>query len=164
MDKWEKFWKSEKKSSLPDEFFQTEYQVNNKEKALDYIESLTKNAAQRNWITPTEFPCCPKEISSTPLNDYLDNLQKGRLFSKNQYGQSKIINFGLSKDKNSIIIQCFDTENSVKGWYIVKITFEHNLFIHTTCNSCFTDKGAEKYYTLALGKEWTGKDVVDDYC
>ena len=24
--------------------------------------------------------------------------------------------------------------------------------------------GAEKYLTLALGREWTGGDVMDDYC
>lgn len=28
MDKWEKFWKNEKKSSLPDDFFKTNYQEN----------------------------------------------------------------------------------------------------------------------------------------
>ena len=165
MDKWEKFWKNEKKSSLPDDFFKTEYQENDsEEEILDYIESLTVGAVQRNWQTPSEFPCCPTEISDTPLEDYLKNLQIGKIFSKNQYGQSEIIKFGLSKDKYSIVVQCLDAENPVKSWYIAKITFENNLFVHTADTSCFTEEGAEKYYVLALGEEWTGGDVFDDYC
>lgn len=103
-------------------------------------------------------------ISSNPLEDYLKNLQIGKIFSKNQYGQSKIIKFGLSKNRNSIVVQCFDVKNNIKSWYIVKITFENNLFIHTTYTSCFTNEGAEKYYIIALGEEWTGGDVFDDFC
>lgn len=165
MDKWEKFWKNEKKSSLPDDFFQMNYQEDNDEEEVpDYIESLTTGAVQRNWRTPTEFPCCPAKISDAPLEDYLKNLQIGKIFCKHQYGQSEIVKFGLAKDKNSIVIQCFDAKNSVKGWYIVKITFENNLFVHTSDTSCFTDDGADKYYILALGEEWTGGDVFDDYC
>ena len=163
MDKWEKFWKSEKKSALSDEFFNTDNQKDADE-IPDYIESLTKGAIQRNWQTPTELLCCPKKISNTPLEDYLKNLQIGKTFCKNQYGKSEITNFDSSKDKNSIVVQCFDAENSIKGWYIIKITFENNLFVHTIYTSCFTDEGAKKYYMLALGKEWTGGDVFEDFC
>ncbi len=162
MDKWRKVWKNEKKSALPDEFFNTDNQKGEDE-IPDYVESLTAGAVQRNWRTPTEFPCCPSKISSTPLEDYLKKLQIGKIFSKNQYGQSEIVKFSLSKEKNSIAVQCFDA-NSSKEWYIDKITFENNLFVHTAYTSCFTDEGAEKYYTLALGEEWTGGDVFDDYC
>ena len=165
MDKWEKFWKNEKKSSLPDDFFKTNYQENdNEEEIPDYIESLTRGAAQRNWRTPTEFPYCPQKISNTPLEDYLKNLQIGKIFCKHQYGQSEVVKFGLSKDKKSIVVQCFDAENPVKSWYIAKITFENDLFVHTAYTSCFTEEGAETYYILALGEEWTGGDVFDDYC
>ena len=164
-DKWENFWRNEKKSSLPDDFFKTEYQENDKEEeTFDCIESLTTGAVQRNWRTPTEFLCCPVKISDAPLDDYLKNLQIGKIFCKHQYGQSEIIKFGLSKNKNSIVVQCFDAENPVKSWYIAKITFENNLFVHTAYTSCFTEEGAEKYYTLALGEEWTDGDVFDDYC
>lgn len=70
-------------------FFKMNYQDDYKERTSDYTKSLTVTAAQRNWRTPTEFPCCPKMISSNPLEDYLKNLQIGKIFSKNQYGQSK---------------------------------------------------------------------------
>lgn len=165
MDKWERFWKGERKSALPNSFFEeSNQQCDDTEEAPDYITSLTANAVQRNWRTPTKFLCCPQKISTEPLADYLKNLEDGDIFCTHQYGQSEIIKFGLSKDKNSIIVQCFDAKNSIKNWYIAKITFENNLFVHTAYTSCFTEEGAEKYYTLALGEEWSGGDVLDDFC
>lgn len=109
------------------------------------------------------FLACPTEISDTPLEDYLKNLQIGKIFSKNQYGQSEIIKFGLSKDKNTIVVQTCN-ESGVKNLCIAKIIFENNLFVHINDGSYFSDDGADKYYTLALGEEWTGGDVFDDYC
>lgn len=164
-DKWEKFWKSERKSSLPEKLFQENYKKDDcAEESCDYTKSLTKNAVQRNWMTPSQFVCCPKEISNTPLDDYLSNLHNGKIFCKHQYGQLEIIKFSLSKDNNSIIIRCFNKERNIKSFYVAKITFENNLFVHTSVGSYFTDEGAEKYYTLALGEEWSGSDVLDDYC
>ncbi len=165
MDKWEKFWKSdENKNSLPDDFFKkNDEKYDYTEEKYEYTKSLTENAIQRNWITPTQFLCCPQKISNTPLNDYLNNLQIDKIFSNNQYGQSKIVKFGMSKDKKTIVVQTY-TEGGVKNLYIAKITFENNLFVHTNGGSYFSDEGAEKYYTLALGEEWTGGEVLDDYC
>lgn len=162
IDKREKIWKNEKKNALPDNFFNADNQEDD-ERNPDYIESLTVGAVQRNWRTPAEFPCCPQSIGDNPLEDYLKNLQIGKIFSKNQYGQSKIIQFGLSKDKNTIAVQTY-TEGGVKSLFVAKITFENNLFVHTNGGSYFSDEGADKYYTLALGEEWTGGDVFDDYC
>ena len=28
----------------------------------------------------------------------------------------------------------------------------------------FHEDGSQKYFTLAIGEEWTGGDVFDDYC
>lgn len=39
-------------------------------------ESLTPNAMQRYWRTPTEFPLCPSEVGDRPLTTYLNNLKK----------------------------------------------------------------------------------------
>lgn len=149
---------------LPAEFYNDDItEDDDNEKELNYLESLTPNAVQRNWITPTEFLCCPQKISDTPLEDYYNNLKIGKIFCKNQYWKSEIIKFGLSIDKNSLVVQC-NSENSVKAWFINVVTFENNLFVHTPYKSCFTNEGAEKYYTIALGKEWTGGDVFDDFC
>ena len=48
-------------------------------------ESLTPNAMQRYWRTPTEFPLCPSEVGDRPLTTYLNNLKKGAVITKNQY-------------------------------------------------------------------------------
>lgn len=86
------------------------YQEDDDEEEIpDYIESLTTGAVQRNWRTPTEFLCCPAKISDAPLEDYL-KIYKLENFCKHQYGQSEIVKFGLSKDKNSMVIQCFDAK------------------------------------------------------
>lgn len=169
MDKWKKIWRNEKKSALPDKFFEMEHKTNyqenqNEEEIPDYIESLTTGAVQRNWRTPTEFLCCPKEISDTPLEDYLKKLQIGKVFCKNQYGQSEIEKFSLSKDKKAIIVQSYDSENQIKNFFVAKITYENKIFVHSNIGSYFEKDGAEKYYTLALGEEWTGGEVFDDYC
>ena len=50
------------------------------------------------------------------------------------------------------------------GFCLTCITFENGKFIHTNEGSYFDERGAEKYMTLALGREWTGGDVIDDYC
>lgn len=41
------------------------------------------------------------------------------------------------------------------------ITLENGKYLFT---AFFTEDGANKYYTLSLGKEWTGGDVMEDYC
>lgn len=39
-------------------------------------QSLTANAMQRNWYTPTEFPLCPSKIEDRPLIAYLKNMKR----------------------------------------------------------------------------------------
>lgn len=163
MANWD-FLKPDKRA-LPDEYYD-DYSANedDEEVVYDYFESLTPGAVQRAWRTPTEFLCCPQKSSDKPLDDYLGNLQIGKLFCKHQYNKSEVKKFSISKNMDSIVVQCVDLETSVKPWHICTITYENGLFVHTSYTSCFTDDGAEKYYTLALGEDWTGDDVFDDYC
>lgn len=51
-----------------------------------------------------------------------------------------------------------------KPYALALITFANGYYIHTNDQSYFDEEGANKYYTLALGREWTGGDVFDDYC
>jgi hypothetical protein len=72
----------------------------------------------------------------------------------------------MTNDNQTILVM---TENSkekdaVKPWALAKITYENDLFIHTSLRSFFTREGAEKQYTLAQGLEWTSSDTFDDYC
>src|SRR5690606_32645179 len=40
----------------------------------DLIMSKTKDAAQRNWKIPSEFPCCPQEETDGPIMAYAERL------------------------------------------------------------------------------------------
>lgn len=132
----------------------------------DYIMSLTPGAAQRNWRTPSEFPCTPQETNDTLLATYAENLKGREVFAQNQYCASLIINSGFSEDRQSLYVMTESSEGdaAIKRYALARITYENGLFVHTTVHTFFTKEGAEKQFTLAQGLEWTGGDSIDDYC
>lgn len=126
------------------------------------IDSLTPLAKQKDWKTPTEFLCCPDKVDTDPIQFYLKNLSEDAIFSKNRYGESTIIKFASADNKEIVVITAIPS--SSKPFALVKITFENGYYLHTSLGLFFTDKGAEKQFTLAQGLEWTGGDTFDDYC
>jgi hypothetical protein len=128
-------------------------------------ESLTANAVQRNWQTPTEFPCTPKEIGEDPLVAYFDNIKERDIFCRNQYSTSIVLKRAFSKDCQSIYVmtEFSKREEAIKPYALAEITYENGLFVHTGC-TFFAKEGAEKQFTIAQGLEWTGVDSIDDYC
>mgnify|MGYP001205110330 FL=1 len=134
-------------------------------KGPDYVMSLTPEAAQHNWRTPSEFPCTPQEVGDNPLATYAKNLKEGNVFAQNQYGASLIINSGFSEDRRALYVMTESSEGeaAVKPYALARITYEDGLFIHTG-HTFFTKEGAEKQFTLAQGLEWIGGDSIDDYC
>ncbi len=128
-------------------------------------DSQTPNALQGNWYTPTEFVCCPSNISNTPLEDYFNNLHTLSLFSRNIYGESVILDFALSKDKQHLwVLTKNSNPEATKRWALVEVIMYNDHFLHLNQHSFFTEIGGRKYFTLAQGKEWTGGDCIDDYC
>lgn len=132
----------------------------------NYIMSLTPRAAQRDWRTPSEFPCTPQEVGDTPLVTYAEKLKRKEVFTQNQYGASLIINSGFSEDRQALYVMTESSEGeaAIKRYALSRITYENDLFVHTTGHTFFTKEGAEKQFTLAQGLEWTGGDSIDDYC
>jgi len=127
-------------------------------------ESLTPNAAQKNWKTPSEFPFCPQNITDNLVTNYAQNLKRGEIFSRNQYSNSIIEDFATSKDKNTLWIMCKSgDDNAIKPWSLAQVTYESEMFVHENLGSFFKKDGAEKQFTLAQGLEWTGGDTFDDY-
>lgn len=124
-------------------------------------ESLTPNAIQRKWRTPTEFPLCPTKIGEQPIISYFKNLKKNAIASKNQYSTHYIDDFALC-DNNSIIVTTYANEG-LKKYSIITITFEDGKFVHEG-RTCFERRSTQKEITLAKGLEWTGGEVLDDYC
>ncbi|MDR2908079.1 MAG: HNH endonuclease [Bacteroidales bacterium] len=134
-------------------------------KISDVTISLTPFAVQRDWQTPTEFPCTPQKIGENPLAAYSDNIKEGQVFCCNQYDTSIVFRSAFSKDGQSIYVMTEFSrgEEAVKPYALAKITYENGLFVHTG-RTFFSKEGAEKQFTLVQGLEWTGGDSIDDYC
>lgn len=123
-----------------------------------------ETAVQKDWKTPTDFPICPTIISETPLQDYYNRLSKGALITSNVYGGVIVIDFAIKEDKSYIWVLGKRTEdNPIKAWTLTGIYFEDGKFVHENLHSFFEEKGGQKYFTLAQGKEWNGGDCIDDY-
>lgn len=137
------------------------------EDRLEFINSLTPNAIQKapNWKTPSEFPCCPHENTHNPIANYTANLNKGDVFSRNQYTSSIVESFAISKDENTLWIMCKSgDENPIKPYSLAEITYQKDAFVHNSLGTFFEKEGVEKQFTIAQGLEWTGGDSIDDYC
>lgn len=130
------------------------------------VKAITPNAIQRNnWWVKNEFPCCPKDAIENSLQTYLENLNEGSIFCQNPHYKSKICKFQFNKDKTAIIIKCTDTEeDSIKPWKLAEITYENNIYVHKNLGTFFEEEGVEKYYTIAIGENWTGGEIFDDFC
>lgn len=142
-------------------------QLTEYDEKLEFINSLTPNAVQkiRNWKTPSEFPCCPQENIKNPLADYVANLNVGYVFSRNQYTNSIIESFAVSKDNDILWIMCKSgEENPIKPYSLAEITYQNDVFVHNSLGTFFEKDGAEKQFTLVQGLECTGDDTIDDYC
>ena len=91
-------------------------------------KSLTPNAIQLDWKHPVEFPCCPQQVTGKPLETYHANLKEGKIFSKNSFGESTILKYGLTSSE-TLWVMC----NISIGWNthaITKITYKDGLFYH----------------------------------
>lgn len=126
--------------------------------------SLTPNAIQVDWATPSEFPCCPNNPSDNPIGEYLSNLKVNSIFCKNPLYSSLVLDSAITDGGESLWVMTRSGGDSVKPWALAKIYFKDNVFYHENKRSFFDENGAKKYFTLAQGKEWTGGDVFDDFC
>ena len=127
----------------------------------DLVIAITLGAAQRKWHTPTEFPCCPQK-EKDPLAAYAEKLEVGATFSHNDFSTHVVLEAAMIDDGQSICVMCKSDET--KPWSLAKITFEDNLYVHTSISTFFSEEGAEKEFCLVRGLKWTGGDSIDDYC
>lgn len=130
------------------------------EQQSNLTNSLSINAMQRDWRTPTLFPLCPSEIGKEPLIEYKNNLKKGKVVSKNQHSIHIVEDFVLYNDK--LYISTY-TEDGIKHYSVIIVSFENGKYIHEG-EQFFGQQGTQKFLTLAQGLEWEGEDGIDDYC
>ena len=126
------------------------------------IDSLTPNAKQQDWKTPTEFVCCPQEICGDPIKCYYNNLEEDKVFSTNRFGNSTIKKYAIVAEE--AIIVATSINSFIKPFALSKITYEEGYYLHTSLGTFMTKEGVDKQFTLAQGLEWTGGDSIDDYC
>lgn len=124
-------------------------------------KSLTPNAMQKYWRTPTEFPLCPSDVGDKPLTAYLSNLKKGAVITRNQYATHFIDDFASCNDNRLVISTHAD--DGVKNFSMITITFEDGKYVHEG-TTFFEEQGAQKALILAQGLKWEGGDGIDDYC
>ena len=128
-------------------------------------QSLTPNAIQLNWKYPVLFPCCPQLFSGNPLYTYQSKLDVDAVFCKNDYYSSLVVESAITEEGQSLwVLTRSGEKDTTKPWALAKITYENGFFFHKNEGLYFEENGARKYFTLAQGKEWTGGDVMDDYC
>ena len=129
-------------------------------------DSLTPGAKQLNWKTPTEFLLCPLSGQERTLQSYLYNLTKGKVFSRNVYSNGgTVLECGYNPLDDALYVLTFKSgEDEVKPWALCKVTLQDGAFVHENLHSFFHEDGGLKNFTLAMGREWYGGDVFDDYC
>lgn len=131
-------------------------------------DSLTPGAKQLEWKTPTEFLLCPGGEQERTLQAYLGNLEEGKVFCRTQYGSGgAVLRCGYNPADEAVCVLTYNKETEDQGfgkpWALCKITLQDGYFVHENQGSFFDPLGGEKYFTLAMGKEWTGEDPMDDF-
>ena len=125
-------------------------------------DSLTPGAKQLNWKTPTEFPQIPQEITATPLQDYLTRLPKGAIYTRNRWGESRVCHAAIAEDGSHLAV--LTKIPGATNYALSEVSFANGLFVHKSIRTFFSEEGAEKFFTLSRGKEWTGGEVLEDHC
>ena len=98
------------------------------ERKTTRTQSLTPNAIQLDWKYPVEFPCCPQSDTDKPLETYMSNLAEGKVFSRNDFGESSILRFGMTDSENLWVMSHITI--GFKSHAIAKITYKDGLFYH----------------------------------
>lgn len=129
-------------------------------------DSLTAGAKQLYWRTPSEFVLCPGNAKVHTLSDYYKKLEEGKVFLRNEYSNGQtILKAGYNEKEQALYVLTFDKDNPVgKHWALCKIYIYNDVFVHESQGTFFEENGGLKYFTEAMGQEWTGGEVIDDYC
>jgi len=124
------------------------------------VPSRTINALQVNWTTPCAFPNCPDGTEESTLNHYKQSLKKGKIFAQNDFGESIVKMSEIRNDLTAMYVIC-EIDN-LKPFALAKVYIDENIYVHKNLGSFFQLDGAEKCYTLELGKTWEGGETFDE--
>ena len=112
------------------------------------------------------YPLEPEsEVPSLEL--YAENIQRNKVFytklyANNEFLESRVLD-SYYDEKKQIIYVATVSNNDIKPFYLTEVTIEDNHYSYSG-RSLFEERSVDKYLTIARGEEWTGGDVIDDYC
>ena len=114
-------------------------------------QSLTPNAIQLNWKYPVLFTCCPQQFTEKPLETYLANLEEGKVFSSNEWGESLVLRYGMPQ-ADCLWVMCgisigFNTHA------FTRITFKDGVFYHENKGVYDTGDDPEEIFESILKGE-----------
>ncbi len=156
---WAESDQTSKGEALGEWIFGEEYQDEPVVEDIPDGKSLTPNAIQRNWKTPTEFVMCPDETSCEKLGEYASRLKFGTVFARNAFSESLTV---IATEADGVLsVLCKLPENPVKEWALAKVTIENGKFVHENVRSYFSLQGALKEHCNLLGVAF--EESIDDY-
>lgn len=130
----------------------------------EYFASVQGNLAVQadGWRPTGSFPFCPVRPDAS-LREYAANIREGQPFFRNSYHVYRARKWDVSPDGKTLAVQCVDPL-AAKNFILVTVTHDiQHLFVHR-CRRFFAKESLQKYYTEALGREWKGGPVFDDFC
>ncbi len=121
----------------------------------DFRKSKTSSALQApGWRTPTEFPCCPEEVTPDGLKEYEDNLQPDLVFTSNQYDKYYVIERKINKKRNYLFVLSTNREGDgfFGAYSVVAVEIKYNKFVHINMRLFPYELDATKYFKFLLGE------------
>ncbi|MBP6918896.1 MAG: hypothetical protein KBB94_08275 [Legionellaceae bacterium] len=119
-------------------------------KSLD--QSFTSRCMQYGWGAKHYFPCCPKEITATAIDDYFKSLKIGATHAYHDNAPKLITNkFVKIKNNSSILILCerdgdWCERLGLFPWVICEITLENGFFTHYKVEEFFEKAEADQEF------------------
>lgn len=136
-------------------------QENKDEEENLLTDSLTPSAKQRNWHTPTEFPCCPSEVTNDGLNIYLLNLKIGDVFSlNNKYSPYYVVDKGMGKDNKTLVVFSTDNRDAFLSWAITTISIENGKYVHENTFARGEKELTEHLFKYIIGQGELTEDEI----
>lgn len=130
-------------------------------KEEDFFNDSLTPLAKQHWRTPTEFPCCPNVYEENGLDQYLDNLKPGAIFSSNVYTEYCVVDRAKHPVKHDLIILCMNTkaEKEEVDYTINIVKQKGGSFFHECFMKYYHKDYASHIYKALIGEEeWTEDD------
>lgn len=122
-------------------------------------DSLTPNAKQVDWKTPTEFPFCPKNLS---IEEYYNSITIGGVFSKSSLKEGVVVDKEWIHEGVDFVVLAKD-ENAFFPWMPTPVLLKDSSFLHFNCGTYHLESIARKEILKMKGAkvDYTEEEIMD---